>query len=415
MSPFSPSPHPDGPDGKERAAPPPLAVGWLSLACGGAVATLYYNQPLLPLIGQSFGRGGADLGWIAMTTQIGYAAGLVLFGPLGDTLAPALLIRRLLAVNVAGLLLAAAAPGFAVLLAASALLGLTAITAQVIIPAVSGLVDPARRGATVGRLVSGLVAGQVLARTVSGLIGGHGGWRTMFVVAALFDLALLVLLHRALPAFPTKRARVPYGALIRSLGSLIRREPLLREVSAAGFLLFASVSALWGSLAFLLARPPFGWGADIAGLFGLVGLLGMLSAPVIGAMVDRRGGRFVATAGALLVIAAFALVALAPRSTAALVAAVALLDLGGRAGLVANQSRLYALRGEARSRLNAVFLGFYFAGGAIGSALGTGAAARAGWTGLALVGALSAVASLAVMTGAAMIPPRAARHRQGPG
>jgi len=56
---------------------------------------------------------------------------------------------------------------------------------------------------------------------------------------------------------------------------------------------------------------------------------------------------------------------------AGLIAGVILLDFGVQAGHVSNQTRIYALLPEARSRLNMVYVISYFTAGAIGSYTGT--------------------------------------------
>ncbi|MGG1947692.1 MFS transporter [Trinickia sp. NRRL B-1857] len=367
----------------------------LSATCGFAVASLYYSQPLLPAIAASFGSGSFAQGAIAMLTQFGYACGLLLFGPLGDRLDRRALIACLLTANIAALVSCALATHLALLLAANTMLGLTAVSAQIVIPAVSGLADPARRGQTVGRLMGGLFAGTLLARTVSGLLGAHFGWRTTFMVAALIELVPIALVWRHLPR-TAANTRLPYPRLLASLGKLLREQPLLREACLTGFVLYAAFNLLWGSLALLLARAPYHWGSDVAGLFGLVGLVGMLASPTTGRLADRWGGRRVVALAAVSIMAAFALVAGAGRWVGWLAAGIVVLDLGSRANLVANQTRLYALLPEARGRLNTVFMTSYFLGGAVGSAIGTAVAARYGWSGLSAAGLLCGALALGV-------------------
>ena len=55
---------------------------------------------------------------------------------------------------------------------------------------------------------------------------------------------------------------------------------------------------------------------------------------------------------------------------AGLIAGVVLLDVGVQSGHVANQTRIYALDANARSRLNTVYMFCYFSGGSLGSWLG---------------------------------------------
>ena len=72
-----------------QATPPGLSRATaftLALCCAFSVATIYYNQAMLSLIGDSFALGTAQVGQVAMLTQVGYAAGLLLFVPLGDRL-----------------------------------------------------------------------------------------------------------------------------------------------------------------------------------------------------------------------------------------------------------------------------------------------------------------------------------------
>lgn len=375
----------------------------LSVACGLAVANLYYSQPMLPAMAATFGAPAATQGAIAMVTQLGYAAGLLLFGPLGDRFNRRHLMTALLLANIASLALCAMATRLGWLVAASGLLGLTAISAQVIIPAVSGLVDPTRRGHAVGRLMSGLFAGTLLARAVSGYVSVHAGWRAMYVLAAGLDVVVIVVVWRCLPvARPS--SDLSYTRLVASLGQLFGRQPLLREACLTGFLLFAAFNVVWGSLALMLARPPYGWHSDVAGLFGLVGLTGMLASPGIGRLADRWGGRRIVALGAGWILAAFALIAGAAQCIGWLIAGVVVLDLGSRASLVANQARLYALLPQARSRLNTVFMTGYFLGGAAGSAVGTAVASRFGWAGLATAGGCCTALALAAVARASRGP-----------
>jgi len=71
-----------------------------------------------------------------------------------------------------------------------------------------------------------------------------------------------------------------------------------------------------------------------------------------------------------------------------LVAGVIVMDLGVQVVHVSNQTRNYALRPEARSRLNTVYMVAYFVGGMVGSSLGATGWAAAGWAGVCTVGLL---------------------------
>lgn len=370
-------------------------VTLMALCCALAVSTIYYHQPLLPQMAASFGLAPTQAGLVATLTQLGYAAGLLLIVPLADCRQPRQLALLAIAANALALLLCAVAPTFTMLCVSSLLVGVTAITAQLIIPCLSGLATSAERGRIVGSLLSGLSAGLLLARTLGGFAGENMGWRAVFVLASLSDVVLLIIVAKCLPA-ATSLTTISYGWLLRSLGSLVREEGVLRYCAASGLLMFAAFSALWASLAALLAQPPYGFDSATIGLFGLVALLGIVASPHIGALTDRLGVRTMVLAGAMTLALGFACIAAGGRHLGWLILGMVLLDVGNRAGLVANQARVFTLRPEARSRLNTVFMGSYFLGGAIGAALGNYGVHRAGWIGLAAVGILLSCAATAL-------------------
>lgn len=380
-----------------QATPPGLSRATaftLALCCAFSVATIYYNQAMLSLIGDSFALGTAQVGQVAMLTQVGYAAGLLLFVPLGDRLVRRRLILALLVGNALSLLAAALAPSFALLLAASALVGLSAVSAQVIIPAATSLAASEQRGWALGLMVSGLSAGGLLARTLSGGVSHWLGWRGMFLLAALLDALLFAAILLRMPLTrPTSDQ--PYPALLRSILGLLREHPALRWSSLAGALTFAALNVFWGSMAALLAQPPYGYSSAQAGLFGLSAIAGILAASFLGRLTQQHGMRLsYLGAGALLATFTGLYLAGPLGLWLPLLLAATLLDIGNRANQLANQARVLALAPDAVSRLNTAFMVSYFAGGAAGSALGAVAAGHAGWHGLALVGAGFALAAL---------------------
>ncbi|QEL57475.1 MFS transporter [Chromobacterium paludis] len=353
--------------------------------CAFSVANIYYNQPLLVLFAQTFGTDVGQASSIAMTVQLAYAAGLVLFVPLGDWVSRRKLMISLLFINAASSIWAATSPSLPMLIAAHIAIGMTSVGAQIIIPAVSLMTSPEQRGRAVGTVMSGLLAGILLARTLSGLVGDYAGWRTMYVLAAAIDLGLIVVVAAALPA-GGGLTRSSYGQLLRSLGQLLATERELRLACLCGALMFGAFSALWGALAYLLSRPPYHFHSDVVGLFGLVGIVGIFASPFIGRLSDRLGARTVVLLGAIAAACAFALIGSSALLLPALLLGIVILDLGGRAGLVGNQLRALSLSDSARSRLNTVFMACYFLGGALGTRAGAALAGEYGWSGIAALG-----------------------------
>ena len=379
------------------ATPGPSLLFAMALSCGLAVANIYYNQPMLAVMAQGFpGHSGMPL--IAMLTQLGYAMGLLLLVPLGDVVERRWLIPGQFALIALASLLAATATSATTLMLASVLLGIGATAAQQIVPVAATLADPARRGAVVGSVMSGLLAGILLSRTVAGLVTAYGSWRAMFWLAIPLALSGALLMARMIPS-GLPRSPLGYGRLLHSLVGLWREEPALRRATLTQALLFASFSAFWTVLAFYLAEPAYGLGADMAGLFGVIGVAGVVAAPLAGRMADRLGARPVVLAGAVLVVLAWICFELW-LSLAGLACGVILLDLGVQSALIAHQQRIYGLRPEARGRINTLFMTGMFLGGTLGSSLGMLVWQQGHWLGVGAAGmGLALVACLCALAG----------------
>ena len=365
----------------------------MALATGVAVANIYYNQPMLAVIQRAF-PGSSLTGLIPTATQLGYAAGLLLLLPLGDLMDRRRLIVTQFAVLAVALILAAAAPSAAALLAASVVVGAGSAVAQQIVPLAASLAAPESRGRVIGAVMSGLLCGILLSRTLAGFVAAHLGWRDMFWLSVPLALGTAALMAAVLPR-GQPHAAVGYGQALRSLAHLWREEPRLRTATAAQAGLFASFSAFWTILALHLERPPLHRGADVAGLFGILGAAGVLAAPLAGRIADRRGPELALSIGALLVIASWAIFGLID-SLAGLIIGVVLLDFGVQGALVSHQHVIYALRPEARSRLNTVFMTGMFFGGSVGSAVAIVAWRLGGWTAVSAWGATAAIFAIAL-------------------
>ncbi|HEY2127864.1 MAG TPA: MFS transporter [Streptosporangiaceae bacterium] len=381
----------------------PLIV-LLAMACGAAVANNYYAQPLLHTIGTSFGVPGSTAGLLVTAGQVGYAAGLAFLVPLGDVLERRRLITRMLVITSAALAAAAAAPTIAVLASALVIVGVTTVVAQIIVPMTASLAADDQRGRAVGTVMSGLMIGVLMARVISGVVAATLGWRTVFVIAAAAMLVLAAVLRRMLPTLEPSGS-ISYRALLKSVLTLVREEPVLRQRMALGAVAMGSFSILWTAVAFLLSGPPYYYGSAVIGLFGLAGLAGAVAAPLVGRLADR-GYRRYSTLGALgALLASWGLLALGGHWLAALIPGVVLLDLGAQSLHISNQSDIYALRPEVYSRLNTAYMLGYFTGGAVMSAAASLVFSTAGWTGVCILGALTAAAGLAV-------PGTRTRHRR---
>jgi predicted MFS family arabinose efflux permease len=310
---------------------------------------------------------------------------MLFFVPLGDTKERRSLIVSLLIAAAICLALMASAQDFLWLALASFGIGCAGSVVHVIVPFAAHLSSPARRGATVGTVLGGLLIGILLARTFSGLLGAWAGWRAIYWLASALMLVLDALLRWGLP---TSRPMInlSWPSLIHSTAALIRTQPVLREASLLGATFFCAFSAFWTTLVFFLETPPYHYGSGVAGLFGLVGASGAICAPLAGRIADRYGARRTVLAALLLVLVSYGVLYAFGQHMAGLIVGVLLLDVGVQSGHISNQTRIYSLLPSARSRLNMVYMICYFVAGAIGSYAGTVLWQHFGWSGVCAFG-----------------------------
>jgi predicted MFS family arabinose efflux permease len=375
---------------------------FLMAASGGvAVASIYYNQPLLSLVRDELGERGPLL--LPAMTQIGYATGLFLLLPLGDKFERRTLIVLQFLVLAAMLLAVSVAPSVPLLALASFALGASATVAQQLMPFAAHLAAPKKRGATVVLMMSGLVSGIILSRAVAGFVGSYVGWRTTFMIAAPLDVLVAVALWFSLPKAPPHNA-VGYFKLVASLPSLWTGHLPLRRAALIQAALFGSFSVFWSVLSLRLQDPGLSFGPEVAGIFGLVGAIGVFSSPYAGRLADKRGTTLTIRVGIAFVVAAWVIFFAVPYIAAMLVAVV-LLDIGVQICLVSNQHDVFSLGEATRARMNTILMGIMFIGGAAGSGIAGSLWETGGWLAVCIAGMMFAVA-------AAMVSALTARRRK---
>ena len=366
----------------------PALTGILAVACGLAVANLYYAQPLISVIAVSIGLPPQLAGLVMTLTQLGYGAGLLLIVPLADLIENRRLICLALCAAALGLFGIASATNPSQFLSASFAVGVCAVAAQVLVPFASHLTPAASRGRITGRIMGGLLTGIMLARPFSSLIAGKYGWRAVFAVSGVLLLVLVGILRQQLPARrPTPVAG--YRAVLASLWSLVLHTPLLRWRALYQGIMFAAFNVFWTGSPLLLMRH-YGMTFNGIALFSLVGAGGALAAPLAGHLADRGLTKRVTRLSMLAALSALIAAAWADhiKSVAILAVTGLSLDAAVQMCLVLSLRGIYMLEPGERSRLNGLFMAWVFGCGAAASAAAAFIYEFAGWLALMTCGAV---------------------------
>ena len=369
-----------------------------AMLAGVTVLPLYASQVMLGALDASLHlRAWTSL--VTALTMAGYAVGLVALVPLVDRLPNRPLIGATLAAQAVCLTTAAVAPAPAVFLAASFAIGVTASAIQMLVPAAASLVPPQARGAVVGNVMSALMLGILLSRPLASIAARAIGWRGFFFA----DAALLaVVAGCAVPRLPQllPAGKPSYRSLIASLAHLVMSVDTLRRHALYQALLMIGFNAFWTSVAVVLARAPFHCSAAQIAAFALAGAGGVVAAPIAGRAADRgyaRGAKQTAHVMAIVAViaGAWALTAPMPRNLAIAIAAAAafLLDAGVIADQALGRRAINLLAPESRGRINGLFTGLFFIGGAAGAALSGPTLASVGWLGVSSVTLIAFVAA----------------------
>jgi predicted MFS family arabinose efflux permease len=370
----------------------------MTFATGVIIANNYYAQPLEAALADAFDAPTSAIGAVLTLIQLSYALGLATLVPLGDLLERRRLVVVMLAVTVAGQAAVALAPSLAVLAAAAAMVGLTTVAAQVLVPFAAHLAPDGEQGRVVSTVMSGLLIGILVSRVVAGLVSQALGWRAVFALGAVLTAVAAALLWRTLPVLPPA-ARMRYPALLRSVLTLVREEPVLRWRIAYSASSYAAFGAVWTSIGFLLAAPPHALDDAAIGLFALFGVAGAVAARFAGGLADRGWAHGAVGVFLALTVLSFAPIAWGAQSLVALAIGLLVFDLGVQGTHISNQMIVYALRPEARSRLNSAYMTAYFIGGATGSGLSAVLYASRGWAGVCVLGAAFPAVGLVLWVG----------------
>jgi predicted MFS family arabinose efflux permease len=354
------------------------ARGWaVGLAGYCTFINLYSPQALLPLLGEEFHAGPAEISAIMTAGTLSVALIAPFTGTVSDVLGRKRVIVAAMLTIVLPMVMQALAPTLDALIFWRFVQGLALPPIFAVTIAYIGEEwPPTETAAAAGMYTSGASLGGLSGRFVTGVLTDLAGWRTTFMV-----LAALTLVGAALVALmlPHERNFVRSDGFAASARQMLRhfRNPQLLATYAVGFGTLFNFIATFTFSSFVLAAPPYNFSPTGLGAIFLVYLVGTVLAPLAGRAISRYGRRLLAI-GIFVVWAIGILVTLA-APVAMIIAGLAI--CAGAGLMVQAISTGYVAISAERGASSAVglYVSFFYVGGSIGAALGGVAWIVGGW------------------------------------
>lgn len=357
----------------------------ITIGCGVVVANLYYCQPLLGALSRAFRVSEESASFVNIFSQLGYGLGLLFIVPLGDMLARRGMLIWMHLLAGLSLIGVGFSPDIGWLYFFSTCVGITSTACQLFIPLAMHLASDDERGKVLGIILGGLLTGILLSRSLSGFVAEYWGWESVYFISAGLMVVMTLLIWKFIPG-EEPAFKGNYGQLMHSLISLFKAEPVIRESAWIGACLFGAVAAFWATMAFFLEKPPFGYSLLLIGLFGIIGAGGALISPFVGRITDKVGPLKPMRWGIVMMLIGYLILFMGKSGIGLVIAGIIFIDMGLQCTHIPNLSRNYSLLPEARTRLNTIYMTFFFVGGTLGSSFGSIAWNKGGWTGVCSVG-----------------------------
>ncbi|MGW3435644.1 MFS transporter [Streptomyces bacillaris] len=369
----------------------PLALFALAVSAFGIGTTEFVMMGLLPNVADDLGTSVPTAGHLVSAYAIGVVLGAPLLTGLGSRVPRKKMLLLLMALFTVGNLASALAPDFGWLLAGRFLAGLPhgaffGVGAVV----AARMAAEGRQARAVATMFLGLTVANIVGVPAATLLGQHLGWRATFLVVAAIGLAAMAALARLVPRIPVKA----HQEVRRELRALGNRQVLLGLLTAVFG--FAGVFAVYSYLS-AMTTEAMGFGESsvtlVLALFGIGMTLGALAA---GPLTDRalRPTLYGSLGALAVVLVAFPFTVHVPW------AALVMVTLLGAVGFMTTTPLQLLVMNKAKdaptlaSASNHSAFNLANAGGAwLG---GAAIAAGWGWTSPAFVGAVLALAGLAI-------------------
>ncbi|KAF8133308.1 major facilitator superfamily domain-containing protein [Boletus edulis] len=343
-------------------------------------ANLYYCQPILIQLSDSFSVTYDEVSRIPTLVQAGYGIGLLTICPMGDMLRRRGLILFLVSCSTLFTIGLAVTKNLRVFEAMSFFVGFTSISQQIFLPLAADLVPPERRASAISVVASGILLGILVARVLAGVVANFVSWRYVYWMSVGIQGVVLIGSYLVLPDYPANNRELSYIDMFRSMAKFMVKEPLVVQAVLINLAASACYTNFWVTLTFLLSGPPYHYSTISIGLFGFLGILGVVVVPLMGRVIDRMDPWHVTMVATLFLIIFQAVQTAAGGVEVAAVIIVSFgLDVARQTQQVSLATLVFRISEMARSRLNSLLLLAVFLGQVTGTSAGTVVFVHYGW------------------------------------
>ncbi|MET9811680.1 MULTISPECIES: MFS transporter [unclassified Streptomyces] len=369
----------------------PRAVYVLALGIFAMVTSEFVVAGLMPQMAEGLHVTVPQIGYLITVFAAAMAAGGPFLTMAVGKLAPRTALMTLFAIFLAGNVLAATAPGYAVMTAARIITGVASQAFfGVAVSLCVQLARPELRGRAIAVVMNGLMLGTLLGLPLSTLVGERFGWRAAFWAISGLALAAAAVTLVGVPRLARPGSE---GGLREELG-VFRNPKLWLALSTSTLIIGATFSAFSYFNPILTEVTGFSSGT-VPALLIAYGAATVVGNTVVGRLADRRTVP-VLTAGLLLnalFLTGFALLAELPVP-----AVVCMLGIG-LAGVTMNPAMVTRVQRTANAGplVNTVHSSFITLGVILGSSLGAVAIDAWGLRAALWLGAGMAVLGLATL------------------
>ncbi|ESK85856.1 membrane protein [Moniliophthora roreri MCA 2997] len=344
------------------------------------VANLYYCQPLLIELSESFDVSYSKISDVPTLIQAGYAVGLLFLSPLGDLVRRRQLILALVILSTALTIGLAVTNSIEVFIALSFLVGVVTVTPQILLPLAADLAPAEKRASAISVVFAGLLLGILMARVIAGIIGQYVTWRVVYYLSIGLQAIVLIESYLLLPDYPAKNFNLTYFDILWSMAKYCVTEPILIQACLVNIASSALFNSFWVTLTFLLGGEPYHYSTLIIGLFGLIGICGVAMGPLIGRIIDKLIPWYASIISSMGIILFMTVQVIGGglHISAVIITTVGL-DLFRQTVQTSLSTNLFSIAPEARARLNAVNVLAIFVGQVMGTSVGTKVFIEHGW------------------------------------